>query len=146
MAADGGAGAARAQLPLPWNTFLTEDFINEMTGDHVLPKGVLTLQDLGISARSARPAPRPCPVRPQRCPKRRTSAVGTRPTRASCQVPEPVSITAADQARALTTEGSPRLVWPVRLYQRLAPQLRCSLRLASSAQLHTVNVEHCASW
>ncbi len=55
VAADGASGAARAQLPLPWNTFLTEDFINEMTGDHVLPKGVLTLQDLGIAPRSARP-------------------------------------------------------------------------------------------
>ena len=68
MAADGAAGAARAQLPLPWNTFLTEDFINEMTGDHVLPKGVLTLQDLGIAPRSARPGAGPCCAAPQEPP------------------------------------------------------------------------------
>lgn len=45
-----------AQLPIPWNTLFTQDFIDEMTGDHLLPSGVLTLQDLGVDPRPVRPA------------------------------------------------------------------------------------------
>ncbi len=45
-----------AQLPIPWNTLFTQDFIDEMTGDHLLPSGVLTLQDLGVDPRPVRPS------------------------------------------------------------------------------------------
>ena len=44
----------RGQLPIPWNTLYTVDFINEMTADHVCPEGVLTLQDLGVDPRPVR--------------------------------------------------------------------------------------------
>ncbi|KAK9837336.1 hypothetical protein WJX81_007346 [Elliptochloris bilobata] len=40
------------KLPIPWNTMFTADFIDEMTADHVLPEGVLTLKDLGVDPRS----------------------------------------------------------------------------------------------
>lgn len=43
-----------AQLPIPWNTLYTVDFINEMTADHVCPEGVLTFQDLGVDPRPVR--------------------------------------------------------------------------------------------
>lgn len=44
----------RSQLPIPWNTLYTVDFINEMTADHVCPEGVLTFQDLGVEPRPVR--------------------------------------------------------------------------------------------
>ena len=49
----------RAQLPIPWNTLYTVDFINEMTIDHVCPEGVLTIQDLGVDPRPVRGTPNP---------------------------------------------------------------------------------------
>ena len=48
-----------AQLPIPWNTLYTVDFINEMTADHVCPEGVLTFQDLGVDPRPVRGTPHP---------------------------------------------------------------------------------------
>lgn len=44
----------RAQLPIPWNTLYTVDFINEMTTDHVCHEGVLTFADLGVDPRPVR--------------------------------------------------------------------------------------------